>query len=30
MRMPAWYDILGLDLVRREDEKSLRVSAAAL
>ncbi|MFL6626692.1 MAG: alpha/beta hydrolase [Vitreoscilla sp.] len=30
MRMPAWYDILGLDLVRREDEKSLRESAAAL
>ena len=30
MRMPAWYDILGLDLVRREDEKSLRESSAAL
>src|SRR4051812_48589168 len=30
MRMPAWYDILGLDLVRREDETSLRASAAAL
>ena len=30
MRMPAWYDILGLDLVRREDEKSLRASATAL
>ena len=30
MRMPAWYDILGLDLVRREDEKSLRASAAEL
>ena len=30
MRMPAWYDILGLDLVRREDEKSLRESGAAL
>ena len=30
MRMPAWYDILGLDLVRREDEKSLRASAVAL
>ena len=27
MRMPAWYDILGVDLVRREDEKSLRDSA---
>jgi phospholipase/carboxylesterase len=26
MRMPAWYDILGLDLVRREDEKTLRES----
>jgi len=30
MRMPAWYDILGIDLVRREDEKSLRESAANL
>jgi len=30
MRMPAWYDILGPDLVRREDEKSLRASGAAL
>ena len=30
MRMPAWYDILGLDLVRREDEKSLRASATEL
>ena len=30
MRMPAWYDILGLDLVRREDEKSLRASDALL
>ena len=30
MSMPAWYDILGVDLVRREDEKSLRESAAAL
>ena len=28
MQMPAWYDILGVDLVRREDEKSLRESAA--
>ena len=30
MSMPAWYDILGVDLVRREDEKSLRESAALL
>ena len=30
MRMPAWYDILGVDLVRREDEKSLRESGHAL
>ena len=30
MRMPAWYDILGLDLVRREDETSLRASATEL
>jgi phospholipase/carboxylesterase len=30
MSMPAWYDILGVDLVRREDEPSLRESAAAL
>ena len=30
MSMPAWYDILGVDLVRREDEKSLRESAAGL
>ena len=30
MSMPAWYDILGVDLVRREDEKSLRESAADL
>jgi len=30
MSMPAWYDILGVDLVRREDEKSLRESAASL
>ena len=26
MRMPAWYDILGADLVRREDETGLRES----
>jgi phospholipase/carboxylesterase len=26
--MPAWYDILGTDLVRREDEASLRSSQA--
>lgn len=25
-RMPAWYDILGADLVRREDEGGLRAS----
>ena len=30
MSMPAWYDILGVDLVRREDEKSLRESATDL
>ncbi len=30
MPMPAWYDILGVDLVRREDEKSLRESATDL
>ena len=30
MSMPAWYDILGVDLVRREDEKSLRESATGL
>ena len=30
MSMPAWYDILGVDLVRREDEASLRESAASL
>ena len=30
MSMPSWYDILGADLVRREDETSLRASAAAL
>ena len=30
MPMPAWYDILGADLVRREDEPSLRESAVGL
>ena len=30
MSMPSWYDILGTDLVRREDEPSLRASAAAV
>jgi phospholipase/carboxylesterase len=30
MSMPAWYDILGADLVRREDERSLRASQTAL
>ena len=30
MSMPSWYDILGADLVRREDEPSLRASAVAL
>jgi len=29
-RMRAWYDILGLDLVRREDEAGLRQSMAAV
>ena len=29
-RMPAWYDILGQDLVRREDEAGLRQSQAAI
>lgn len=28
--MPAWYDILGVDLARREDETGLRVSQAAI
>jgi phospholipase/carboxylesterase len=28
--MPAWYDILGPDLVQREDEKGLRTSQAAI
>jgi phospholipase/carboxylesterase len=30
LRMRAWYDILGADLVRREDEGGLRESAAAV
>jgi phospholipase/carboxylesterase len=29
-QMPAWYDILGADLVRREDEAGLRQSRAAI
>lgn len=29
-RMPAWYDILGMDLVRREDEAGLRSSLVAI
>ncbi|HEY3049784.1 MAG TPA: dienelactone hydrolase family protein [Polaromonas sp.] len=28
--MPAWYDILGADLVRREDEAGLRKSQASM
>ncbi len=28
--MPAWYDILGADLVRREDEAGMRRSQAAI
>jgi phospholipase/carboxylesterase len=28
MRMRAWYDILGMDLARREDESGLRASVA--
>lgn len=28
--MPAWYDILGVDLARREDEAGLRHSQAAI
>ena len=28
--MPAWYDILGADLVKREDESGLRQSCAAI
>ncbi len=30
MRMRAWYDILGVDLVRHEDEKGLRESMLAV
>ena len=30
MPMPAWYDIRGADIVRREDEPSLRESAVAV
>jgi phospholipase/carboxylesterase len=30
MRMPAWYDILGADLARREDEAGLRASQGAI
>jgi phospholipase/carboxylesterase len=29
-RMPAWYDIVGADLVKREDEAGLRRSQAAI
>lgn len=29
-RMPAWYDILGTDLAKREDEAGLRSSQAAI
>ncbi|MGH6627440.1 MAG: alpha/beta hydrolase [Burkholderiaceae bacterium] len=29
-QMPAWYDILGMDLSRREDENGLRRSRAAI
>lgn len=29
-QMPAWYDILGPDLARREDEQGLRKSQAAI
>lgn len=29
-RMPAWYDIVGADLVKREDEAGLRQSRAVL
>ena len=29
-KMPAWYDILGADLVQREDEKGLRASRLAI
>lgn len=30
LRMPAWYDIVGADLARREDEAGLRRSQAAI
>lgn len=30
MRMPAWYDILGADLAKREDEAGLRASQLAI
>ena len=30
MPMPAWYDLRGADIVRREDEPSLRESAVAV
>ena len=30
MEMPAWYDIMAADLVRREDEAGLRKSQAAI
>ena len=30
MRMRAWYDILGVDLVRREDEAGLRASMESI
>lgn len=30
MRMRAWYDILGADLARREDERGLRASQAVV
>jgi phospholipase/carboxylesterase len=30
MRMPAWYDIMGADLAKREDEAGLRASRDAI
>jgi phospholipase/carboxylesterase len=30
MQMPAWYDIMGADLVKREDEAGLRASRDAI
>ncbi|MGM0952198.1 MAG: alpha/beta hydrolase [Pseudomonadota bacterium] len=30
MRMPAWYDILAMNMDRKVDEKQLRISAAAV